>query len=280
MKKKVTIVIPCKDDELLPRCISSIDYDCKVLVVFNGSPRSFVKKIKNHYKDNPDVLFLDIKEPGIGWALEMGTRAVKTDLIFYMDSDCTFERGAIEAFIKKSMSGDPDNEVYKGEVVFAKGSGIIETLTGKSRTHHTAETLSAYVPPVMIAKTIIKKIGGYAFDKRLTWREDSDFDNRIKEAGLKLVYVPEGIVYHKSLSLRADLKSTFNYGVGFAIATVLHIKLTEVPKSVISTFKSQGLLPALYMIFRNRIYDIGYLYGRYRIARGEIKLESKPSIER
>lgn len=279
MKQKVTVVIPCKDDELITRCISSIDYDCKVLIVFNGSPRSFVKKIKEHYKKDLNVSFIDIKEPGIGWALEMGTRAVKTDFILYMDSDCIFEKGAIQAFVKKANSGNSDNEVYKGEVVFAKGSGLIETLTGKSRTHHTAETLSAYVPPVMIAKTIVKKIGGYAFDKRLTWREDSDFDNRIKEARLKLIYVPEGIVYHKSLSLEADLKSTFNYGVGYAIATVLHIKLTEVPKSVWSTFKSQGLLPALYMIFRNRIYDIGYLYGRYKIARGDIKLESKPNIQ-
>lgn len=135
----------------------------------------------------------------------------------------------------------------------------------ESRTHHTAEVLTAYKPPLMISKQILQKIGGYAFNIKLIWREDSDLDNRIRNAGIAIVHVPQGVIYHHTISLKTDLRSTFRYGIGLAIANVLGIKLTEVPRSTASAFKSKGAVVALYMLFRNRVYDAGYVYARARL---------------
>jgi GT2 family glycosyltransferase len=117
----------------------------------------------------------------------------------------------------------------------------------------------------MISKLILNNIGGYAFNKKLIWREDSDLDNRIRVAGINIIHVPCGVIYHHVISLKTDLRSTFRYGVGLAIANALDIKLTEVPRSTASAFKSKGVIVALYMLFRNRVYNAGYIYARVRL---------------
>lgn len=277
--KNITIVIPCKNDPLITRCVASIDDQYPILIVFNGSPESFVLQTKKALKNKTSVSFIELQKPNLSWALEMGTRQSKTNFVLYMDSDCIFEVGALDAFFKAAAKGNSSKEVYKGEVVFEPGRDFIENMISKSRKHHTAEVLTAYKPPLMISKEIVKKTGGYAFDKRLIWREDSDLDNRIRLAKIKIISVPEGIIHHKSIDLKTDLRSTFRYGIGLAIADHLNIILTEVPRSAMSTFKSQGLLPAVYMLFRNRIYDMGYIHTRVRIVFGLHKFDHSLTAE-
>ena len=275
--KKITVVIPCKDDPLIIRCVASINEKHNIVIVFNGSSNEFIRETKNNLFHRKNIKYVVLKEANLSWALESGTRASETDLILYLYSDCVFEKNAIDSF--SSAVRKPYEEVYKGEVVFAAGKNFIENVIAKSRTHHTAEVLTAYKPPLLISKKILEKIGGYAFDRRLIWREDSDLDNRIRVAGIKIISVPKGVIYHKSIDLKTDLRSTFRYGTGLAIANALKIRLTEVPRSVWSTFKSQGLLPALYMIFRNRVYDLGYWFTRLKILTGYYRLSNSPDTQ-
>jgi len=84
----------------------------------------------------------------------------------------------------------------------------------------------------------------------------------LRKAGIKIIGVPGAIIYHGALDLRTDLRSAFRYGIGGAIAAHLSTKLADVPRSFFSTLKSQGIIPALYMIFRNRFYTVGYFYQK------------------
>ena len=275
---KLTVVIPCKNDPDVVHCVKSIDSKVEVLIVFNGSSDEFIsytKKKLTNFKVNYEIL----QKANLSWSLETGTRLAKTDLVLYMDSDCIFEKAAVQAFIDAAQDGNPKREVYKGDVIFAQGKTYLEKLISKSRSHHTAEVLTAYKPPLMISKTIKEKIGGYIFDNRLIWREDSDLDNRIRAAQIKIVHVPMGIIHHKTIKLKTDLRSTYRYGIGLAIANQLKIKLTEVPRSVMSTYKSKGVMPAAYMIFRNRVYDLGYWVTRAKIYFGIFKLNKTPDKE-
>ncbi len=277
MSKDITVVIPVKDDFRTVECVESIDTDVNILVVFNGATKSFVKSVKNALK-NHKVMYKELPRPNLSWALEYGTRNAPSNLVLYIDSDCVFVNGAIDQYKKVVKKYNTTENVFKGEVIFRKGKGYISKVIADSRSHHTAEVLTAYKPPLLVDKRIIKKVGGYLFDDRLVWREDSDFDNRVREAGITIIPVPGGDIAHDPISLKTDLRSTFRYGIGLAIANVLHIKLTEVPRSVLSTLKSKGVAPALYMIFRNRVYDAGYIYTRLQIILGARKLRSKPNI--
>lgn len=262
---KLTIVIPCKDDLKISNCLSSIDSQVEIVVVFNGSTKeyiNFVKKVGEANRLNMRTIELD--KSNLALALEKGTWTAHNDWVLYMDSDCKFEKKAIESFYEAMVNGDPSKEVYKGKVIFVKSTSWISKIIARSRQHHTAEELTAYKPPLSVSKKIADKIGGHFFNEKLIWREDADLDNRLREAKVKIKFIPKGIIYHGALTLKTDLRSTFRYGVGGAIAKSLDIKLTDVPRSFWSTLRSQGTTPALYMLFRNRFYTAGYYYQRYK----------------
>jgi len=265
-KTPLSIVIPCKDDPEIINCINSIDYKyAHIEIVLNGTPIKFKKWLKNHLQNKEYVTIHELPKPNLSWALEYGTQHARYDLVLYMDSDCSFKKGAIQSFLETSNNFDISSNVFKGDVIFDEGHTYISKIISESRAHHTAEVLTAYKPPLMISKAILPKIGGYAFNNMLIWREDSDLDNRIRQANIYINHVPKGVIYHHTIALKTDLRSTFRYGIGLAVANVLRIKLTEVPRSTKSAFRSKGSAVALYMLFRNRIYDAGYLYARIRL---------------
>lgn len=260
---KLSIVIPCKDDIKIKDCLSSIDSPVEVVIVFNGSTKKYIKFVERVGQVNKlNVKTIELKESNLALALERGTWVAGNDWVLYMDSDCKFEKNAISHFYQAMLSGNPDKEVYKGKVIFEESSNWIGKVIAKSRQHHTAEKLTAYKPPLSLSKKIAEKIGGHFFNKKLIWREDADLDNRLREVKIKIKFVSKGVIYHGALSLKTDLRSTFRYGVGGAIAKSLNIKLTDVPRSFRSTLQSQGIVPALYMLFRNRFYTAGYYYQR------------------
>lgn len=65
-------------------------------------------------------------------------------------------------------------------------------------------------------KGILAKVNGYYFDENLSWTEDYDFDIRVKSASLKILYDDNARIIHPELSIKQDLKSSFNYGIGHA----------------------------------------------------------------
>lgn len=270
----LSIVIPCKNDRMLFESVGSIKSDkVEIIIVFNGADKNFIQEAKKHFDSDDRVRIFELKDPNLAWALETGTRVAKSDWILFNDSDCIFGNGSVEAFIQSAKSNDLSSCVLKGDVIFAKSDSIIGNIIADSRAHHTAEVLTAYKPPLLVSKKILPKIGGYFFDSRLIWREDSDLDNRVRNAGIAIKPVSGAVIYHKCLDLKSDLRSTYRYGMGLALAQIMKIKLTEVPRSTFSTFKSKGFLPALYMSIRNRIYQCGILsmylsvwLGRYKIS--------------
>lgn len=270
MKTRISVVAPCKDDIEILNMITSIDIsDVEVVIVFNGSSSKFISEVLKRAKDcKQEINTYNLPQPNLALALEYGTRMAKNNLILYMDSDCRFKRDALNSFLLTEEIHDQALNVYKGRVVFQPGTSKIEKIIASSRDHHTAEVLTAYKPPLLISKKIIPKIGGYVFNEKLIWREDADLDNRIRKANISIIPVEEGVIYHRAISLKTDLRSTYRYGIGLAIADVLRIKLTEVPRSTMSAFRSKGLAVACYMFFRNRVYNAGYLQARIRLIFG------------
>lgn len=272
-KYVLSVVIPCKDDAEIINCIKSIGRkDVEISIVFNGATSEFIQWVKDTSKKmgiGSQLTVHILEKPNLAKALEFGTIEAKAENVLYMDSDCVFKEGAVSAFIDSAKKMDMAKNVLKGTVIFEEGSTWIESVIAASREHHTAEVLTAYKPPLLISKKILQSIGGYAFNHKLIWREDADLDNRIRVAGIAIQAVPKGTIYHHSISLKTDLRSTFRYGIGLAIANVMNITLTEVPRSVKSTLKSKGFAPAAYMVFRNRVYDVGYLYARTKILFGK-----------
>lgn len=259
MRTDLAIIVPCRNDPRVIDCVASAGKAVEILIVFNGSTSEFREWVVSQVPHEVRTFVVD--EANLSLALECGSRAAHADWLLYMDSDCTFAPGAVDAFRRRMERGRPDAEVYKGPVRFSPGRSWISRVIARSRQHHTADELTAYKPPLAVSRAILSKIGGSFFNPSIRWREDADLDHRIRNAGIAIVDVRDGLIHHAALDLRTDLRSTFRYGSGEAMALLHGVRLTDVPRSVLTTLRSQGVAPALYMLFRNRVYTAGYLKG-------------------
>lgn len=260
----LSIVIPCKDDWAVIDCVASIPDGFPIAIVFNGCADGFPEAVLSRIPRD-GVLHRVLDEANLSLALETGVWMAPGDRVLLMDADCVFAPGAVEEAAAAMDGGTPLDEVFKGRVLFRDDGGLRSRLVARSRQHHTAEVLTAYKPPLALDRRIAARIGGYLFDRRLVWREDADLDHRIRQAGIAIRPVEGCLIHHEPLEIASDLRSTFRYGMGEALADALGKTLTDVPRSVLSTLRSQGILPALYMLFRNRVYTAGYLWTKLRL---------------
>jgi len=254
----MSIIIPVKNDVRIVNCIKSVDADVEIVVVFNGATEEF-----KHIVDEFNVTVVELKEAGLSNAYNEGISKAKYGKILLMDSDCVFTKGCI----KKLYVGLEKAKLSKGNVKFLKET-YIRNIVAKTREFTTSDFCNAFSPPLAFNKDIEADIG-YFFHPNLKWEEDWEFNLRVMKKGLKIYWDKTAIVYHPSLSIRSDLKSAFNYGIGHAQGTQMGVFGEEKELSfnvLISATKTQflylkeqkGILAAIYY----EIWKIAYRYGK------------------
>lgn len=264
MSINISVVIPCHDDLRVIKCLHSIgDSPVEIVLSLNGSPKCIDVAVRQSASIDRRIKIVRIPSANLAAALDVGSHAASGSHLLYMDSDCEFEPSTIDAFYHAAA----DYDVVKGHIIFESNSWV-SSIIARTRDHHTGDVLTAYKPPLLIRKSIVSEIGGYYFDARLHWREDSDLDARIRQAGIRIHEEPRAIIRHPPLTARSDLRSAFRYGIGLARARHLGIELTEVPRSVRSCFNAKGFLAASYMCIRNPVYHFGTLTEALKLRRG------------
>lgn len=260
----ISVVIPVSDDLRISRCIKSIDERVEVVVSLNNPSREIRQEIKKLLtsKKLPHVKIkvCEILEASIAGAYNNGIKNATHKLILLMDSDCTFEEGCI----RKLYRNLNNNLLSKGQVIFTHNSFLSE-IVSRAREYHTSDKVSAFSPPLLFNKKIKHYIGDYFFHPKLCWLEDSEFDNRVQKADLKISYDSTAKVFHPPLTPRRDLRSAFWYGVGKRIGVEIgvHEKPTgivgSVNKYIIQASKEKGVLSGLYLF----IWKMSLLSGYY-----------------
>jgi len=201
----------------------------------------------------------EIEKPSIAGAYNNGIKHASYDHIFLMDSDCIFGKGCI----RKLENNLGNRLLSKGKVIFTANSWISKIIA-RAREYHTSDKVSAYSPPLLFSKKIINCIGGYYFHPSLCWLEDSEFDRRVRNAGLKIAYDPTANVYHPPLTPNSDLRSAFWYGVGKRIGVELGIHdkpmgiTGSIKKYIIHVSKEKGVLVGIYLFVWKMSLFTGY----------------------
>ena len=263
----LTVVIPCRDDRRVVACVESVDAPVEVLVVANGSPPGFLDWIRPRLAGRGARIEV-LPEANLALALEVGIRRAANSWVLLMDSDCVFEPGAIGAFRAALVPEEASRRVWKGEIEFEPGPGWIGGVIARARRQHTSRPLSAFKPPLALSREVGAAIGGYFFDERLRWKEDADLDCRIRRAGIEIVPVPGGRIRHAALTLRGDLRSSYRYGVGAALADALGIEVTTPARSIAETWRREGGATALYMGVANAVRRTGWVGTRLGLVLG------------
>lgn len=231
------------------------------MVISLNAPSKALEKLveKIIQKSNLKIAVCKIDYPSIAGAYNNGISNSRFQKILLMDSDCTFDPECIKRFDANMGK----NLLSKGRVIFQRNS-YETSVVARAREFHTSDRISAYSPPLLFKKGIINCIGGYYFHPSLCWLEDSEFDNRVQKASLKISYDPEAQVFHPALTIKRDLNSAFWYGVGKRIGVIhgIHTRPTgilgSIKKYIFDASKTKGVSSGLYLFLWKMTLLSGY----------------------
>ncbi len=268
---KVSVLIPVSDDLRILDCINSIDEKVEVVISLNKPSKELRKLIDSMLSDKnegtlyKDIMFkvCEINYVSIAGAYNNGIKHSKYNNVLLMDSDCVFKKGCIKK-LHKNIKGEL---LSKGRLLFGTKS-FSTRIVARAREFHSTDVVSAYSPPLLFKKSIVKHIGGFYFHPSLCWLEDSEFDNRVNIAKLNIAYDESANVVHAPLTIVRDLRSAFWYGVGKRIGVELgiHDKPTglmgSMKKYLIVASKRKGYLSGCYLFAWKMTLLMGYYVQR------------------
>jgi hypothetical protein len=124
--------------------------------------------------------------------------------------------------------------------------------------------------PAAFRLDVQKRIGGYLYDKRLSWGEDSDQKQRLLESNIPFT-ISRGCIWHRALNFCADAKSAIRLGAG----RLIQEKYGYFPKRsflkdyfsfkdihyTICCIKKAGIMPAIYHLL---VWRPAYKYGYWK----------------
>jgi GT2 family glycosyltransferase/glycosyltransferase involved in cell wall biosynthesis len=218
-KLKISIVIPHYNRlDLLNECLSSIfaldefkNQDNEVLVVDDASNDNSIEFIKSHF---PSVRVIRNRiNRGFGFSCNRGVKEAKNELILLLNNDCLVTKDFLAPLIRhfhdeKVFAVTPkiyswDKETFEwGMEMGGFENGYIRFWNEKETGHgdkicHTAPTSFVIGAAMLFRKKDFLWLGGFdSLYQPYCW-EDIDISYRAWKRGLKVLYEPESIVYHK-----------------------------------------------------------------------------------
>lgn len=254
---KVTIAILCSKDHLIRKCLASIPNDVPIIVMLNN-PDEYVEMV---VKRDKRVTIYRYDESNLGLLRQMATEYCKTPGILFMDSDCVITRQTVK-------NVERELELYEAvSVPMRYRYYSLETKVVSMCRRFTTPDKMLFMPAAFRID-VQDKIGGYLFDRRLVWGEDSDQRVRLKNANIPFV-ISKGYVLHKPLTVREDARSAYRLGRGTYIQVkcgvtpprnfLCDLSITKELRMALKCACEQGILAGLYHLFIWRtVYKYGY----------------------
>lgn len=230
MKKVAVVVLNYKVKEFALKCIESVKrstyQDLAIIVVDNNSQDGIGQDLKIY----PEVIFIQSgvnsgytggNNLGIKEALKRGV-----DYIFILNPDTQISPTCVQSCIKvaeteaagiigpKILFPDRQKIWYAGGIF--DSANVLGTHRGVDEPDHgqydqIEETDYVSGAAMFIKKEVFEKVG-YFDERYFLYYEDSDLCLRTKQAGFKVVYNPQAIVYHtnaQSTGLGSQLQDYF-----------------------------------------------------------------------
>ncbi len=179
-----------------------------------------------------------------------GLELIKTIKVLITDSDTVFDKNCI-----KLLDNALDKyDVVKSHIVFRNDGTLKSILVANLRTYFNSKSSKMYTPGLGFKMSIKHKIGGYYFDDKVTWSEDSEFSNRVEKNLLKTYVEKRAKLFHPSVSLSHDLASAFLTGAKkLDTKTILQIITNRIKtyREILEVFGTKTLLYGLvwYLFF-------------------------------
>jgi glycosyltransferase involved in cell wall biosynthesis len=211
----LSVIIPVSNDITIDKCLSSINEFVEVIIVLNNPSKevsSIVKKCKLDKKKKFKLIVKTILERNVSLARNLGAKIASSKYIFFMDSDCVFDKKCLKNLLKHTNG----NQAIKGNIKFEHNSfwsRVVADYWAAVNKDIFQFTPFFFTPNIMIKRDSFLNLGG--FDENFSYGgEDCDLDLRLKKANIPIKFSWNSIVYHKSLSFREDWYSNYKNGLG------------------------------------------------------------------
>ena len=263
----VSIVIPTtgkiKFIRGLVKSVIELDYPKEKfeLILIGDEPTDLMEKHSSIAKEAGVNTIVKYMPVAAGQKRNIGSEKAKGSLIAFTDDDTILRND----WIKNSIRHLIENEKYVGvggpnytpkeEMPFAKAVGRIFgskfLFSFRYTIGHSKAKEIAHNPTCnyIIKKDVVNEI---KFHETLWPGEDAEFDIRLLNAGYKILYAPDVVVWHhRRPRPTAFLKQMFNYGKTRAQVTKMHPNSFD-PRYFVFVF-AFILLISLYYIAWNKI---------------------------
>ncbi|RDI90838.1 succinoglycan biosynthesis protein ExoA [Thermosipho africanus Ob7] len=265
--KKVTIVIPTRNEEKhIEKCINSIlenDYPKKEIIVVDGMSSDRTREILKGYKD---IKIIDNPEKITPIALNIGIKNATGDYIMIAGAHSTYSKNYISECIKRLDEGKC--EIAGGKVITRPGSDTKKAIAISKVLSHPFGIGGAryrinpqkemYVDTVaygIYKREVFEKVG--TFNPNLVRNQDIEMNLRIKNAGMRILLVPNAESYYYA---RDNFKSLFKNNFQNGLWVILSTKYAK------KAFSLRHLVPLFFVLFLLSIlfvYKISFLKSVY-----------------
>ena len=201
----ISILIRAGNDDSVFDCIASIkktapNSKIKVSVLANKALEKGIAKLR--------IKYCVVPKGNISLTTNKGLELIKGDKVLITDSDTIFDKNCIN-LLDKALG---KYEVVKPQIIFKNNGSITSILIANLRKYFNSKNNKMFTPGLAFRMSIKNKVGGYYFDNKVTWSEDSEFSNRVELAKLKTFVEKRARLFHPPVSLRHDLGGAFLIG--------------------------------------------------------------------
>lgn len=236
------------------KSLSQINYEnYKIIVIDNNSTDGCIDELKESFeeviviKNNDNLGFAKANNIGIKYAMDNSG-----EYVLLLNNDTIVEKDFLDQLIKPFMEHKINKigltigkiRYYDDKSLLWYAGGRINYFKANSQVYGLNETdIGQYDEEkevefatgccMLISKDTLDRVG-YLSDEYFLYYEDTDYSCKIINSGLKMIYVPKSIIYHKESV--ATNKFSYNYQYYFARNRLLFIKNNMKFKSKITGY--------------------------------------------
>jgi len=198
----VSVVIPTLNRvDYLKNCLASLiemNYPkakFEIVVVDNGCTDGTAQMVQ---QDFPEIELIREKRKGVVFARNTGSKRAKGAIVAYTDDDCIVDKDWIRNLVCGFVSGEIGG--VGGPVFHLRPEIVPERLWCDRTRPLDLGNRKHFVKALITGNMAVRRevFGKIRFDETLIFHqaEDIDFSRSLTDAGYKLVYTPDAVVYH------------------------------------------------------------------------------------
>lgn len=200
-----------------------------------------------------NIKYCVVQKGNISLTTNKGLELIKKGKVLITDSDTIFDKNCIK-LLDKALE---KYEVVKPQIVFKNNGSITSVLVANLRKYFNSMNNKMFTPGLAFRMSIKNKIGGYYFDNKVVWGEDSEFSSRVEHARLKTYVEKKARLFHPPVSLKHDLGGAFLIGAKKPETKSLTGIIVNRFKTLYEIFRDFGLATFIYGLIWYLFFDFG-----------------------